>query len=147
MVGKAEASVRLDAGSLSKQIAGRVVAEVTQPAPGSIAIHFADGATLTVQQRGEGIGVVLSKVEGSGRRAASGPQPTRRQVEYLEFIKKYMHRYGVAPAETDIQAHFLVSAPSVNQMVRTLERRGFITRSRDWFGQTVPRSTRVTGDG
>jgi len=147
VVGTAEASARLDAGSLSKQIAGRVVAEVTQPAPGSIAIHFADGATLTVQQRGEGIGVGLSKVEGSGRQAPSGPQPTRRQVEYLEFIKKYMHRYGVAPAETDIQAHFLVSAPSVNQMVRTLERRGFISRSRDWFGRTVPRSIRVTGDG
>ena len=146
MVGTAEASARLDAGSLSKQIAGRVVAEVTQPAPGSIAIHFADGATLTVQQRGEGIGVGLSKVQGSGRQAPSGPQPTRRQVEYLEFIKKYLHRYGVAPAETDIQAHFLVSAPSVNQMVRTLERRGFITRSRDWYGRTVPRSIRVTGD-
>jgi repressor LexA len=65
----------------------------------------------------------------------------------LEFIKRYMHRFGVSPAETDIQRHFLVSAPSVNQMIRTLERRGFISRDRHWFGQTVPRSIRVVWDG
>jgi hypothetical protein len=40
----------------------------------------------------------------------------------------------------------LVSAPSVNQMIRTLERRGFIARDRDWFGQTMPRSIRVLWD-
>jgi DNA-binding MarR family transcriptional regulator len=58
-----------------------------------------------------------------------------------------MSRYGVSPAEADIQTHFFVSAPSVNNMIRTLERRGFITRSRDFFGQTEPRSIRVLWDG
>jgi DNA-binding MarR family transcriptional regulator len=58
-----------------------------------------------------------------------------------------MHRNGISPAETDIRVHFQVSAPSVNQMIRTLERRGFITRDRDWFGQTVPRSIRVLWEG
>jgi repressor LexA len=70
-----------------------------------------------------------------------------RQREYLESIKKYMHRFSLALAETDVQRHFLVSAPSVNQMMRTLERRGFITRQKDRFGQTLPRSIRVLWDG
>jgi len=35
----------------------------------------------------------------------------------------------------------------VNQMIRTLEKKGFISRDRDWFGQTVPRSIRVLWDG
>lgn len=40
----------------------------------------------------------------------------------------------------------LVSAPSAHMMVKTLERRGFITRDRDIFGNVVPRSTRVLID-
>jgi DNA-binding MarR family transcriptional regulator len=38
----------------------------------------------------------------------------------------------------------MVSAPSVNQMIRTLEERGFIRRSVNLFtGQTASRSIRV----
>jgi Mn-dependent DtxR family transcriptional regulator len=59
-----------------------------------------------------------------------------------------MGRYGVAPAEADIQRHFMVSAPSVNQMMQNLERRGFIARERDLFtGQAVPRSIRILVEG
>lgn len=72
--------------------------------------------------------------------------PLRGQMEYLAFIKKYISRYGISPAERNIQEHFMVSAPSVNQMIRTLERRGFIVRDRDWSGQAVPRSIRVVWD-
>ena len=43
---------------------------------------------------------------------------------HLDFIKKYALRFGVAPAESDIERHVLVSAPSVNQMIQTLERAG-----------------------
>ena len=64
--------------------------------------------------------------------------PTSRQREYLEFIKKYMLRFGISPAESDIQRHFLVSAPSVNSMVQALERHGFIMRQRG-----MPRSIRL----
>ncbi|MBI4728399.1 MAG: hypothetical protein HY775_02720 [Acidobacteria bacterium] len=49
-----------------------------------------------------------------------------------------MQRFGRSPAESDIQRHFLVSAPSVNQMVQMLERQGFIERERG-----VPRSIRL----
>jgi len=56
-------------------------------------------------------------------------------------IRKYLTRYGRAPAESDIERHFLVSAPSVNQMMQMLERRGFITRQAG-----VPRSARICID-
>ena len=138
-----EANSRIDLGTLSKQLAGQVVAEVAQPTPESIAVHFTTGAILALRLEGNGIAAVLTQPKRGGKRTASAPEPTRRQREYLEFIMKYMHSYGVGPAETDVERHFLVSAPSVNQMVQTLERRGFITRERDWSGRTVPRSIRV----
>lgn len=135
------------AKSLSKRIAGRVVAEVSELSAAAITIHFSDGTDLRVHRRAKGLALELQEPQSSGASAASGPRPTRRQLEYLEFIKKYMHRYGVSPAESDIQTHFMVSAPAVNQMVRTLERRGFIERSYDWFGKAVPRSIRVAWEG
>jgi DNA-binding MarR family transcriptional regulator len=79
---------------------------------------------------------------GAGARD-SAERPTARQREYLDFIQKYMARFGTSPAEADIQYHFMVSAPSVHSMIKTLERRGFITRRRDFSGQVVPRSIRI----
>lgn len=57
------------------------------------------------------------------------------------MIAKYMRHFGHAPAESDIERHFLVAAPSVNQMMQTLERRGFISRQ-----PRVPRSTKICID-
>lgn len=138
-------TVSLRAGALSKRIVGRVVAGLEDLPSGSLAIRFQDGGHLAIEHGETGVGVTLH--DKAAPPEQSGPRPTRRQLEYLEFIRRYMHRNGGSPAETDIQAHFLVSAPSVNQMVRTLERRGFITRNRDWFGQTEPRSIRVLWEG
>ena len=142
-----DVDVPLDISQLSDQLVGLVVAELAQPTPDSIALRFTSGAVLVLRPVDEGFAAVLQRPKRGrgGRRPRSGP--THRQKEYLEFIKRYMHRFGVSPAETDIQRHFLVSAPSVNQMIRTLERRGFISRDRDWFGQTVPRSIRVVWNG
>jgi repressor LexA len=53
---------------------------------------------------------------------------TQTQGRYLAFIHRYMSKYGVAPAEADIQRHFLVSAPSVNAVMQTLTRRRLISR-------------------
>ena len=51
------------------------------------------------------------------------------------------------PAESDIARHFMVSAPSVNQMLRTLEARGFISRGFDPFtGHAAARSIRILVD-
>jgi len=53
---------------------------------------------------------------------------TQKQGQYLAFIHCYTKINGRAPAETDMQRHFEVTAPLVHQMVVTLERLGFISR-------------------
>jgi hypothetical protein len=53
---------------------------------------------------------------------------TPTQGRYLSFIHAYIDRHGYPPAETEIAAAMCVSPPSVNQMVKTLEKRGLILR-------------------
>jgi repressor LexA len=53
---------------------------------------------------------------------------TPRQGQFLAFIYYYTKLNGVPPAEADMQRYFRVSAPAVHEMVKTLERRGFIAR-------------------
>jgi Mn-dependent DtxR family transcriptional regulator len=56
------------------------------------------------------------------------PSYTPKQGQYLAFIVAYTRVLGRPPAEADLQRHFGVSAPSVHQMVLTLERAGLIRR-------------------
>ena len=53
---------------------------------------------------------------------------TTRQGQYLAFIYHYTKINRRPPAEADIQRYFEVSAPSVHQMVLTLELGGYIER-------------------
>jgi repressor LexA len=53
---------------------------------------------------------------------------TARQGQFLAFIYYYTKLQGVPPAEIDMARYFRVSPPSVHEMVKTLERRGFIER-------------------
>jgi repressor LexA len=133
----------MSVAALSQQLTGRVIAEVTQPADGAVVLRLTDGAQVVFEQRDGRVEATLHTGGTAAARGSGGPHPTRRQLEYLDFITRYIARYGVSPAETDIQRHFMVSAPSVNQMVRTLERRGFIKRDHGWYGETVARSIRV----
>ena len=57
------------------------------------------------------------------------PSYTPKQGQYLAFIYAYTRVLGRPPAEADLQRHFGVSAPSVHQMVLTLERAGLIRRT------------------
>jgi DNA-binding MarR family transcriptional regulator len=69
----------------------------------------------------------MSPKSGSARRI--GPHRfTETQGQYLAFICVYKRMFGQAPAEADMQRHFRVTPPSVHQMVRGLERDGFIRR-------------------
>ena len=86
-------------------------------------------------------GIVRAEQAPHAAQPAAPKSPTKRQSEYLAFIAKYITRFGRAPAESDIERHFLVAAPSVNQMMQTLERHGFITRQ-----PGVPRSIRICID-
>ncbi len=53
---------------------------------------------------------------------------TPTQGRYLAFIHAYVGLYGHPPAESDIAAALCVSPPSVNQMVKMLEKKGLILR-------------------
>ena len=54
---------------------------------------------------------------------------TERQGQYLAFIYHYEKVNRRAPAEADIQRYFNVSAPSVHQMVLSLEAGGYLERT------------------
>jgi hypothetical protein len=53
---------------------------------------------------------------------------TPTQGRYLAFIHAYIGLHSYPPAESDIAAAMCVSPPSVNQMVKTLEKKGLILR-------------------
>ena len=130
----------LNSESLSRQLKDRQVSRVVINGGQQLNIHFSDGTVLIVEVGSDGL---LAHVKSATAPAAQddSQRPTKRQLEYLAFISKYFQRFGRAPAESDIERHFLVSAPSVNQMMQMLERRGFITRQ-----PGVPRSTRLRID-
>ncbi len=53
---------------------------------------------------------------------------TPTQGRYLAFIHAYTARHGYPPAESEIAAAMCVSPPSVNLMVKTLEKKGLLER-------------------
>jgi repressor LexA len=63
---------------------------------------------------------------------------TNHQGRYLAFIATYTKLHHRPPAEADIQAYFQVTPPSVHNMILTIERRGFISRT-----PGAPRSIRL----
>jgi Mn-dependent DtxR family transcriptional regulator len=54
---------------------------------------------------------------------------TNLQGQYLAFLDAYTKVNGCPPAEADFQRYFKVTPPTVHQMILTLARLGFITRS------------------
>lgn len=129
-------SVRsLQPDALTHRLRGRRVTHVSAPDALELRIHLAGDLVLTV---GQGPGGLTAKLQPDHPVDEGEPRPTGRQREYLEFIARYIERFGGSPAESDIGRHFLVSAPSVNQMMQTLQRRGYITRQ-----PGVPRSIRI----
>jgi Mn-dependent DtxR family transcriptional regulator len=63
------------------------------------------------------------------RPGAGGPSFTQIQGQYLAFIYAYSRIFKQPPAEADMRRHFGVTAPSVHQMVLTLEKAGLISRT------------------
>jgi Mn-dependent DtxR family transcriptional regulator len=59
---------------------------------------------------------------------ATQPRFTTTQGQYLAFIYAYTRVLARPPAEADMQRHFKVTAPTVHQMVLTLERNGPVKR-------------------
>ena len=122
------------------QLKGAQVSRVMVNSADRLVIELMDGRLLAVTWQPEGLQTQVIDPSANDDVDAR-PRPTKRQLDHLLFIRKYITRYGRAPAESDIEKHFLVAAPSVNQMMQTLERRGFITRQ-----PGVPRSARICID-
>ena len=66
------------------------------------------------------------------------PEFTPTQGRYLSYIYAYTEGFGLPPAESEIANGIGVSPPSVNQMMKTLERKGLIRRQ-----PGVPRSIEI----
>lgn len=56
---------------------------------------------------------------------------TKRQKEYLEYIKDYITKNESSPRLEEIADHFEVTPPSVHKMLEKLQRKGFIHFGRD----------------
>ena len=56
------------------------------------------------------------------------PHYTQQQSQYLAFIAYYTKVNRRPPAEADIQHFFNVTPPTVQQIILTLEKSGFISR-------------------
>lgn len=68
------------------------------------------------------------------QRATSSAVPgkwsfTAKQGQYLAYIDQYSTIHRRAPAESDIQQYFRVTAPTIHNMIITLERNGLIERT------------------
>ena len=57
------------------------------------------------------------------------PRFTERQGQYLAFIHAYTRIHRRPPAQADLSRYFGVTAPTVHQMLLTLERRGLLRRT------------------
>ena len=56
------------------------------------------------------------------------PEFTHLQGQYLAFLDAYTKVNGRPPAEADFQRYFKVTAPSVHQMLKTLDQNGLIQK-------------------
>lgn len=59
---------------------------------------------------------------------ATAPSFTAKQGQYLAFIDNYTKIHRQAPAESDLERYFRVSPPAIHDMIKTLQRNGFIER-------------------
>jgi repressor LexA len=72
--------------------------------------------------------LAMPKSNDMPARMPAATRPTKRQTEYLAFIRAFTERWGIPPSFEEIGKHFGVTTPSVNTMVKALEARAFLTR-------------------
>jgi DNA-binding MarR family transcriptional regulator len=91
-------------------------------------VRLAEDIDLPVLRRA--IVIVLDEPPAKGRDTASVPKPryTKKQGQYLAFIHHYAAVHNRPPAESDIQAFFGVTPPTVHQMIVRLEEKALIKR-------------------
>jgi hypothetical protein len=101
----------------------------------AIMTEFPIEAQVAMESAVEAIDAALRRLDSAApaKRPFSAPPPggpTRRQGQFLAFIREYMMRNeaGVAPSHADFMWFFNLTPPSVNSMLIRLEQRGFIRR-------------------
>jgi len=122
-----------EARRATELIRGKVISRVFRHRPSEVCIEFTDGTRLFVDKASDGLDISITDgrprpVERSQPESGGEASYTRLQGRYLTFIQEYLENRGVAPSEGDIQSHFQVTAPTVHQMIVTLERKGLIQR-------------------
>ena len=53
---------------------------------------------------------------------------TKKQGQYLSFLYYYKKLNKISPAHHDFQRYFEANPASVNSMLKTLERKGYLTK-------------------
>ena len=102
-------------------------------------VHLAEPITLPEARRAlvivlEEAAPDVAQAASSGKRTLSGepappPRYTKKQGQYLAYIHTYTQLHGVPPSESDLQAYFQVTPPSVHQMVVRLTEKALIART------------------
>jgi len=95
----------------ARQLKGAQVNGVMVNSADRLVIELMDGRLLAVTWQPEGLQTQVIDPSANDD-ADARPRPTKRQLDYLLFIRKYITRYGRAPAESDIEKHFLVAHPA-----------------------------------
>ncbi|MDA1054975.1 MAG: MarR family transcriptional regulator [Planctomycetota bacterium] len=92
-------------------------------------------AGVAMQLAEEGVAAALNSLELTfvKRSANASPipgDPTRRQGQFLAYIREYMmrNRHGAAPTHSELQRFFHLTPPTINSMLKRLDERGFIRR-------------------
>ena len=79
--------------------------------------------------------IVLDEPAAAVSDTANESKDTKKQGQHLAFIHHCKRVHNCPPAETDIQAFFGVTPPTVHQMIVRLEEKGLIKR--------IPRQART----
>ncbi len=61
--------------------------------------------------------------------ASVAPGFTKKRGQYLAFIYNYTKMHRQAPAESDLQRYFQTTPPTIHDMIKMLELRGYIKRT------------------
>lgn len=87
-----------DVTDITDEVSGKSVSHVPQPDARRLEIHFTDDSVLAIESLHRRLAAALTRGPGdpAGNGLHDGPEPTRRQREYLEFITRYILRFGVS---------------------------------------------------
>src|SRR4030088_1757347 len=92
----------VDVEEITSRVSGKRVSSLEMLDDGRSTMLFVDGWTLGIEPL-DGKLALKPAPEADSRKCPAAVWPTPRQRESLEFLAQYMERFGVSPAESDIQ--------------------------------------------